>query len=71
MLVLKGRMQLKPQEMGNTGESTVTKNTSSFTSSILKLFIVCWWFLLSSAVYVIAVLLPPIGSGTANVKHHL
>jgi len=24
-------MQLKPQEMGNTGESAVTKNTFSFT----------------------------------------
>lgn len=64
-------MQLKPQDMGNIGESAVTKNTFSFTWSILKLLIVCGWFLLSSAVYIIAIRIPPVSTGIANVKQCL
>lgn len=71
MPFLKSRMQLKPQGMGNTRESAGAKNTFSFTYSILKLLIVCHWFLLSSAVYMIAVHVSPVSIGTANVKQCL
>lgn len=71
MPFLKSRMQLKPQGMGNTGENAATKNTFSFTYSILKLLIVSYWFLLSSAVYMIAIHVSPVSTGTANVKQRL